>query len=176
MSRPARMTFISLSLLLCVLFFLESLASYVVPVGLTNDHNFCDSESSSWGRDLTSFGISDGRLYLLHVLIMRTDPWPPVSDHPNRRFGADVGRYYRTWLPYMRTKQVVPSHMALETQWTVPLWLLVPVFAILPIRYAVLQQRETRRNATAVCVRCGYDLRASRNRCPECGEAIPDPA
>jgi len=53
-----------------------------------------------------------------------------------------------------------------------PYWFLFVVAAILPAMW-IARTRRARRNRLRVeqglCARCGYDLRASGNRCPECG-------
>lgn len=55
---------------------------------------------------------------------------------------------------------------------------LVVVAAVLPalwlvtcLRRRLIRHRQQRRQAAARCARCGYDLRASPTRCPECGTA-----
>ena len=44
-----------------------------------------------------------------------------------------------------------------------------PVVVAALIRLRRLREREDRRRRCGQCERCGYDLRESRGRCPECG-------
>jgi hypothetical protein len=50
----------------------------------------------------------------------------------------------------------------------VPHWLIVALTAVLPV-WRLLAFR--RRTDVGVCRKCGYDLRATPERCPECGAA-----
>lgn len=54
----------------------------------------------------------------------------------------------------------------------VPYLGLALVFSVLPARYLVRHVRRRYRRANSLCVECGYDLRASSGRCPECGRAF----
>jgi hypothetical protein len=52
----------------------------------------------------------------------------------------------------------------------VPPWFIALVLSILPARWALRWYvRWRRRRTPGLCIRCGYDLRASPERCPECG-------
>jgi hypothetical protein len=54
----------------------------------------------------------------------------------------------------------------------IPYWLILLVSGIYPaVRIRALSLRR-RRERLGLCLTCGYDLRESANRCPECGVEI----
>jgi hypothetical protein len=57
-----------------------------------------------------------------------------------------------------------------------PAWSVAVMSAALPVAWKVRRRRGAARKArirAGLCLECGYDLRASPGRCPECGETIP---
>jgi hypothetical protein len=61
------------------------------------------------------------------------------------------GREHTIWIPY----------------WALAVPLVVPLF-VAGYRRSKISERQT----SGLCLKCGYDLRASKDRCPECGEPI----
>lgn len=64
-------------------------------------------------------------------------------------------------------------------EWTFPAWLAALVLAAPPALWLAGWQRRRRIRREGRCPNCGYDLRASGERCPECGRltgARPAPA
>jgi 4-amino-4-deoxy-L-arabinose transferase-like glycosyltransferase len=76
-----------------------------------------------------------------------------------------------------RLVETVASHDGVEslsntwTLWRVPLWPLVLLFSFAPLM-AFFLRRPERCVKAGLCPACGYDLRATPGRCPECG-AVP---
>ena len=63
-----------------------------------------------------------------------------------------------------------PPHR--ETDIGFPLWMVAAIFAVLPLRRVVVTL-QSRRPGADTCTACGYDLRATVDRCPECGH-VPE--
>lgn len=54
-----------------------------------------------------------------------------------------------------------------------PYWVPVGASLVLPVGWSVVTLRRRRRDQrSGQCRKCGYDLRASHDRCPECGTSI----
>jgi len=59
----------------------------------------------------------------------------------------------------------------------VPFWMVATLLGLIGIRPLIIEPLRWRRRRRLIsqkrCVQCGFDLRASSERCPECGMPIP---
>jgi hypothetical protein len=179
MTHPARTTLAALSLLLGGAAAMACVISYIRPAGITRTHAWCGSDGQVWNSQETTVINAGGKLCLRRVTTRLFGRPPLLSDHCEYEIGQSVAANWPPgiWVPYKRETGAVRFGWDMEsaktarfrdTYWTLPLPLLVLLFGILPVRWAILRRRERRRNAAKVCVRCGYDLRGtSSGRCSE---------
>lgn len=99
----------------------------------------------------------------------------PDPIHYNEIARRDSWRFYASGFGFDR-KHV--GHQYAYDDVLIPCWFLIAILALLPAmrvrkwyrtRMAAHHQRAGR------CTACGYDLRATNGRCPECGTPIPTP-
>jgi hypothetical protein len=110
---------------------------------------------------------------LAGTLGLRIDPVTPIPM-------GFAGNLWKRMFGISRDETLGPYYVGAaerHTTVTLPLWP-VPLLMLLPsLRFAGIKYREriTRRRARrGCCTGCGYDLRASPERCPECGSSALD--
>jgi hypothetical protein len=59
-----------------------------------------------------------------------------------------------------------------QTEVVIPHWFIVAGFALTPAVWLRSHIRRQRQRQAGHCTVCGYDLRATPERCPECGTAV----
>ena len=118
-----------------------------------------------WGGEFVHVEWSHTRFPMPH-------PWPNTfeweyTSYPPGRQGLGSWVWWDHYLDQ-------PSGGGAIEVWRVQVrpWLLAIPFIILPMIWAIRFVAHRRRWREGLCQRCGYDLRASPARCPECG-AVP---
>jgi hypothetical protein len=116
-------------------------------------------------------GLRDGKL----ILVFDDSPWSERATILDALRSARVNRAEH-W-GFMGI-EVLSGGNSRFTEGTiriiaVPIPYLMLLLAVAPTWWWISARRGRKRGNAGLCLHCGYDLRESAGRCPECGTAVP---
>jgi hypothetical protein len=177
-----------LSLLLCVAVTALWVRSYWRWDSLRQHGLWVDSRAAA-GQ---SYCSSSGRLWLTRshgALDFENLQYEEELRRRERKQGLDPSRWRYSGLPHDRAKpppgrlgfhffrrqyQLAPGATMSVLSFGVPHGLIAGLAAVLPAVRTRNWLRYRRRHGLGACPSCGYDLRATPDRCPECGMMMTD--
>ena len=122
--------------------------------------------------------VIDGKLYI-HARVdfePWTQPTPTRLETAQRLIGIQHIR--RTSHPMngrkvLRQYTILDHHVVVDLFWYRILLLVLPLYWLVTTARTFLQEEQRNdRRTRGLCPTCGYDLRATPDRCPECGDRI----
>ena len=103
------------------------------------------------------------------IVLWHADRWPstswPRSATWQNGFGFNVGHVHEERNGYGGLGAVTRDEYFVD----LPCWLMALVTAVTPVWKFARGRRQRRATRFGLCASCGYDLRATPGRCPECG-------
>lgn len=135
---------------------LTFLAAALLLLCLTACVLWARSYRNQWHGDRFAFGAGPS-------------PWELRSE------GGGLTLYRRAPAPWFFAGPSTGGEVVLRYNWHevigFPYWMIVIATAPLPGMRAAHWMRRRRRASRGLCLACGYDLRMTPERCPECGVA-----
>ena len=183
----------TLSLLLCVAAVVLWVRSYwrgesvwsasaQVDGGGTLHRRFWRLTSGGGALDLYCVGGSTpDRSFTRLFPVGREGEYQRIGDAETAAVGKDVGARLRLGL--RRSPRDAMGYLSApdgkRLAWigtsvrvVLPYWLMAVVTGVGPAVWAWRRRRRRRRGGAGLCPACGYDLRATPGRCPECGTTV----
>ena len=169
-----------LSLVLCVATVALWVRSYFASECLTiARYDFAPAGVTTEEYHLTSGrgGISMSRLHVGRQPRSNSYDYPRLAYHryPRNYYGGGVWEDGDWWNRFGIYTNTLVTRLAMFWSLTVPDWLLLLLLLVPPVRAARRLVKSRRASRAGLCPKCGYDLRATPDRCPECG-TIPTKA
>jgi hypothetical protein len=93
----------------------------------------------------------------------------PVPDGPAGPDDVFPGEGASTFVGFFYWQQRTLSSETRTCYYGVPYWAIVALTAPMPLVRAARWLRRRRRTRLGLCPKCSYDIRATPDRCPECG-------
>lgn len=118
------------------------------------------------------FGEGGLAAYYFHRLDRR--PGPQLRIRPYAKLGEWTNAKWNSRFSYSEAPAIGRKHEKIRvSSVTIPYWAIVVVFAVAPLVHVafgrIQRARRLLRLRRNTCAACGYDLRSSHDRCPECG-------
>jgi hypothetical protein len=108
----------------------------------------------------------------VHRYSLRLEPWLVNGGTSDASFGRVFGfEHLGFWKLLEYTDGGIGENWVIET----PLWFVCVLAAVVPILYGWRKFLRRSRLRHAQCIACGFDLRATPDRCPECGTVPMSP-
>jgi hypothetical protein len=131
---------------------------------------------------VVSLAVGSGAVYVeAQRIVGSTESAPPprvVVTH-RARWTAGSDPFRSPVFRYHGARPMVLGGTISRGEVGVPLWLVAAALLVVPsarlVRGRLAHGTAARRRAAGLCVTCGYDLRGSPGRCPECGPAAELP-